>query len=272
MKKIGLLAGVGRLPVECAKAAKAMGIEVYAIGLLPEVDEELKAVATDYADISIGQLQAIIDCLKGNEITEVTMLGKVTKELLFGPNGMPLVMPDMRMLGLVMTLPNREDDTIMLSFVAELAKEGMKALDQTELIRPLMPLAGTITKLEPTEEQLKDMEFGLKMARMIGGIDVGQTAVVKNLAVMALEAIEGTDACIKRGGQLAKGGAVVAKAAKPKQDNRFDVPAVGTKTLESMIEVGAKALVIEAGKTLLVEKEKVVELAEANGITIVAME
>lgn len=272
MEKIGLLAGIGHLPVECAKAAKAMGIEVYAVGLLPGVAPELKDVTTGYADISIAQLQSVIDYLKENEITKVTMLGKVTKELLFGPNGMPIVMPDMRMLGLIMSLPSREDDAIMLAFVAELAKEGMEALDQTALLRPLMPKPGTITSLEPSDEQIKDMEFGLKMARTIGGLDVGQTAVVKKLAVMALEAIEGTDACIKRGGTLAKGGAVVAKAAKPKQDNRFDVPAVGVQTIESMIEVGAKALVIEAGKTLLVDKEQVVKMAEANGITIVAME
>lgn len=272
MEKIGLLAGVGKLPVECAKAARSMGIEVYAVGLLPGVDEELKEAATVYKDISIAKLQSIMKFLKSNGITKVTMLGKVTKELLFGPHGMPTVLPDLRMLKLIMTLPSRKDDAIMLTFVDELTKEGIEVLDQTKLIRPLMPEAGVITKKKPSKEQLKDMEFGLQMARAIGGMDVGQTVVVKKLAVMALEAIEGTDACIRRGGALAKGDAVVAKAAKPNQDNRFDVPAVGLQTIKSMIEVDAKALVIEAGKTLLVEKDKVVELAEANGITIVAME
>ena len=269
MEKIGLLAGVGRLPVECAMAAKAMGCEVYAVGLIPGVDEELKSCTAGYKDISIAQLQAIIDYLKENGVTKVTMLGKVTKEILYSGQH---VQPDLRMLSLIFTLPDRKDDTLMLSFVAELAKDGLEALDQTALIKPLMPAKGVLTKRQPTEDELKDMKFGMEMAREIGRLDVGQTAVVKQLGVMALEAIEGTDACIRRGGELARGGAVVAKVAKPKQDLRFDVPAVGMTTIESMIAVGAKALVIEAGRTLLVDKERVIELADANDITIAVME
>ena len=176
------------------------------------------------------------------------------------------------MLSLIFTLPDRKDDTLMLSFVAELAKDGLEALDQTALIKPLMPAKGVLTKRQPTEDELEDMKFGMEMAREIGRLDVGQTAVVKQLGVMALEAIEGTDACIRRGGELARGGAVVAKVAKPKQDLRFDVPAVGMTTIESMIAVGAKALVIEAGRTLLVDKDRVIELADANDITIAVME
>jgi len=133
-----------------------------------------------------------------------------------------------------------------------------------------MPHRGTITKREPTEEERQDIEFGLLIAKELGRLDIGQTVVVKNRAVMALEAIEGTDACIIRGGKLANGGAVVAKVAKPQQDNRFDVPTVGYKTIESMIEAGATALAIEADKTLLVERDKVIALAEEKGITIVA--
>lgn len=269
MEKIGLLAGVGRLPVECAMAAKAMGYEVYAVGLIPGVDDELKSCTAGYKDISIAQLQAIIDYLKENGVTKVTMLGKVTKEILYSGQH---VQPDLRMLSLIFTLPDRKDDTLMLSFVAELAKDGLEALDQTALIKPLMPAKGVLTKRQPTKDELKDMKFGMEMAREIGRLDVGQTAVVKQLGVMALEAIEGTDACIRRGGELARGGAVVAKVAKPKQDLRFDVPAVGMTTIESMIAVGAKALVIEAGRTLLVDKERVIELADANDITIAVME
>ena len=160
----------------------------------------------------------------------------------------------------------------MLAFVRELAKDGLEAFDQTALIRSLMPEPGVLTKRQPTEQELQDMEFGMRMAREIGRLDVGQTVVVKQQAVMALEAIEGTDACIRRGGELARGGAVVAKTAKPNQDLRFDVPAVGLKTMEIMVEVGAKALVIEAGRTLLVEQDKVIALAEAHDIAIAAME
>lgn len=160
----------------------------------------------------------------------------------------------------------------MLAFVKELAKDGLEVFDQTALIRSLMPAPGVLTKRKPTPQEQQDMEFGMKMAREIGRLDVGQTVVVKQQAVMALEAIEGTDACIRRGGELARGGAVVAKTAKPNQDLRFDVPAVGMKTMEIMVEVGASALVIEAGRTLFVEKDKVIALAEAHDITIVAME
>ena len=268
MEKVGLLAGVGRLPVECARAAKAMGYAVYAVALLPGVDPELETCPEGYTEINIARLGEIIAYLKENGITKVTMLGKVTKELLF--NGQHEQM-DARMMQLLMSLKDRKDDTIMLRFVEELAHEGMQAFDQTAMIRMLMPHHGTLTKREPTPAEHKDMEFAFRMAREIGRLDVGQTAVVKNMAVMALEAIEGTDACIERGGALARGGAVVAKVAKPEQDLRFDVPTVGRKTIETMIQVGAAALAIEADKTLLVEKAAVIALAEANDITIVAM-
>lgn len=269
MEKIGLLAGVGRLPVECARAAKSMGYEVYAVGLLPGVDAGLKEWAADYEDISVAHLQSIIDYLKSKGVTRVTMLGKVTKELLYSGRH---AAPDMRMLGLILTLPDRRDDTLMLAFVRELAKDGLEAFDQTALIRSLMPEPGVLTKRRPTEQELQDMRFGMRMARELGRLDVGQTVVVKQQAVMALEAIEGTDECIRRGGGLSRGGAVVAKTAKPNQDLRFDVPAVGVRTMEIMAEVGATALVIEAGRTLLVEQDKVVALAEAHDIAIAAME
>ena len=195
------------------------------------------------------------------------MIGKVTKELLYAHKAMP----DFKAMQILMSLPNRKDDTVMQALVKAVESTGAKVVNQTALIRPLMPAAGTLTKREPSAAERQDMEFGFRMAKEIGRMDVGQTVVVKDMAVMALEAIEGTDACISRGGKLAREGAVVAKVAKPQQDNRFDVPAVGRKTLETMIEVKAKALVIEANETLLVEREEVIKLADENGIAIVAM-
>jgi len=267
MERIGLLAGIGKLPVECARAAKAMGYEVYTVALLPETDPETADFSAEFKEISVAHLDAILNYLQEKEIKKVTVIGKVTKELLFNAK----ITPDARMMQLIMSLPDRSDDTIMMMFVRELAKCGMEAFDQTMLIRKLMPHRGTITKREPTAKEKQDMEFGFRMAKEIGRLDVGQTAVVKDLAVMALEAIEGTDACIERGGTLANGSAVIAKVAKPQQDNRFDVPTVGLKTIETMVSVKASALAIEADKTLLVEREKVLALAEANDITIVAM-
>ena len=267
MEKLGILAGTGKLPVECARAAKQLGYEVYAVGLLADSDPSIAQFAKDYQFISVAQLDSILNYLTTNQVKLVTMIGKVTKELLF--NG--AVQPDAHMLQLIMSLPDRRDDTIMMAFVRELARTGIQTFDQTKLIRKLMPRRGTITQREPTEREQQDMEFGFRIAKELGRLDIGQTVVVKNRAVMALEAIEGTDACIIRGGQLACGGAVIAKVAKPQQDNRFDVPTVGYRTIENMTKVGASALAIEAGKTLLVEREQMISFADAQGISIVAM-
>ena len=147
----------------------------------------------------------------------------------------------------------------------------MHVMDQTELIRPLLPEPGVLTKRKPTEKEWEDMRFGFRMAKELGRLDIGQTVVVKNRAVMALEAIEGTDACILRGGFLGKGGVIVAKTAKPAQDNRFDIPSVGTTTLTSMIHAGATGIVIEAGRTLLVDRKRTLAMAEEKGIVIVSM-
>ena len=267
MEKLGILAGAGKLPVECARAARQLGYEVYAVGLLPATDPAIAEFSAEFVSISVGQLEAILNYLQSKELRKVTMIGKVTKELLF--NG--AVIPDVKMLQLIMSLPNRNDDTIMMAFVMELAKAGMETFDQTALIRSLMPHRGTITKREPTDEERLDLEYGMRIAKELGRMDIGQTVVVKNRAVMALEAIEGTDACIKRGGQLAGGsGAVVAKVSKPAQDNRFDVPTIGYQTVECMVEAGATALAIEADKTLMVDRENTVALAEEHNISIVA--
>ena len=267
MKKIGLIAGVGRLPVEFARAARGMGVHVIGVGVLPEVDPELAQVAHTYESINIAKLDRIFKVFKREKVTEVTLLGKITKELVYAHRELP----DLRVLKIFSRIKNFSDDTLTLALVEELAAEGITVLDQTELLRPLMPAAGVLTRRQPTEAELADMRFGLAMAKQIGGLDIGQTVVVKNRAIMAVEAIEGTDACIRRGGQLGRGGVTVAKAAKPKQDMRFDVPGVGPDTVNSMIEAGAVALVIEAGKTLVVDRETMVAKADQHGITIVAM-
>lgn len=267
LEKLGLLAGVGKLPVEYARAASQSDYEVYAVALLDQTDPAIADFAKDFRHISVAHLEAILNYLKDNDIHLVTMIGKVTKELLFDGS----VLPDVKMLQLILSLPDRKDDTIMNAFVRELELIGCRTFDQTALIKKLMPPRGVLTRREPNESELQDMEFGFTIAKALGLLDIGQTAVVKSRAVMALEAIEGTDECIKRGGRLANGGAVVVKVSKPKQDNRFDVPTVGLKTIESMIEGGACALAIEADQTLLVEREKMIALAEEHGIAIVAI-
>ncbi len=244
-----------------------MGFAEVAIALVPGVDKQLMTVADRMYDISVGELDKILTTLTAERVSEVTMLGKVTKEVMF--NGQVRV--DNHMRRLLASLKDHSDDTIMLALVRELAAAGIGVLDQTALIRSLMPAAGVLSKRMPTEAEQGDMEFGFRIAKAIGGLDIGQTVVVKKRAVMAVEAIEGTDACIRRGGELGRGGVTVAKVAKPNQDMRFDVPGIGPDTILAMIEAGATALVIEAGKTLLVSRAEVLKLADDSGITIIAM-
>ena len=267
MEKIGLLAGVGKLPVEFARAASQSGYEVYAVALLEQTDPAVADFAKDFQRISVAHLEAILNYLQSNDIHQVTMIGKVTKELLF--NGK--IMPDVKMLELLLSLPDRNDDTIMMAFVRELEKIDCKTFDQTALIKQLMPSLGDLTRRIPTDAERSDMDFGFQVAKALGGLDIGQTVVVKNRAIMAVEAIEGTDECILRGGRLSNGGAIVVKVSKPKQDNRFDVPTVGVRTLEKMIEVGAVALAIEADQTLVVERDKLISLADEHNIAITAI-
>ena len=266
METLGLLSGIGHLPVDVAQSAKAMGYRVVAIGVVPGVDPGLAASVDASYDIHIGKLGKIIKKKKKNQVTKVTMIGKVTKEILYSEGA---IIPDFRAIKLLTSLPDRKDDTIMNAIVKELEEEKMAVMDQTLLIQPLLPAPGVLSKRKPTAEELEDIEFGFQVAKEIGRLDIGQTVVVKNKAVMAVEAIEGTDACILRGGTLGKG-VIVAKTAKPAQDNRFDMPSVGMRTIESMIAAGAAGIVMEAGRTLLVERERTLALADEHDMFVVA--
>ena len=175
-------------------------------------------------------------------------------------------------LSILNKLKNRKDDTIMLALVDELEKEGFTIVDQTTYLKPFMPAVGVLSKKQPTQEQWEDIKFGFELAKHMGGLDIGQTVVVKHKAAMAIEAIEGTDACIKRGGELGRGESVVVKTAKPDQDVRFDVPAVGRKTLQSMIDSGCTVLAVEAERTIFVEQEAVLDMANKKGIVICAVD
>ncbi len=264
---LGLISGIGHLPVDVAKAAKLQGYRVIAVAVVPDTDAELPAVVDKFYQIHIGKVGKILATLKDEGATQVTMIGKVTKETLYKSGA---IIPDLRTIKILASLPDRKDDTIMNALVRELEGEGLTVMDQTVLIQPLLPEPGVLTQRRPTKEEAADMDFGFKMAKEIGRLDIGQTVVVKKMAVMAVEAIEGTDACIKRGGLLGKGGVIVAKTSKPAQSRRFDMPSVGTTTLRTMIEAGATGLVVEAGKTLLVDREKTLAMADAHKITIVA--
>ena len=268
METLGLLAGIGHLPVDVAQSAKKLGYKVVAIAVVADTDPELPENADVFYTINVGKVGKILQTLKQHDVKNVTMIGKVTKEVLY-KNG--VMIPDLTTIRVLASLPDRKDDTIMNAIVKLIEDKGMHVMDQTVLIQPLLPEPGVLTKRKPTEQEWEDMRFGFRMAKELGRLDIGQTVVVKNRAVMALEAIEGTDACILRGGFLGKGGVVVAKTAKPAQDNRFDMPSVGTTTLTSMIHAGATGIVIEAGRTLLVDRKRTLAMAEEKGITIVSM-
>ena len=269
MAKVGLIAGIGNLPVEFMRAAQHEGYEVVVISVVTEGAPEVQAEADAYYQISVFKSDTVIKTFLKEGVTDVTMLGKVTKEHLYKKI---TTIPDMRTIKLLNRLRNRKDDTIMLAIVEELEKEGLAVADQTKYMRSLMPPVGVMTMRKPTEVEQLDIEFGFTLAKQMGALDIGQTVVVKEQAAMAIEAIEGTDECIKRGGALGREGAVVVKTAKPNQDVRFDVPAVGMKTLESMITGNCKVLAMEAKRTIFVEQEAVLQKANELGIVICAVE
>ena len=269
MAKVGLIAGIGNLPVEFMRAAQHEGYEVVVISVVTDGAPELQAEADAYYQISVFKSDTVIKTFLKEGVADVTMLGKVTKEHLYKKI---TTIPDMRTIKLLNRLRNRKDDTIMLAIVEELEKEGLSVADQTKYMRSLMPPVSVMTNRKPTEVEQLDITFGFTLAKQMGALDIGQTVVVKEQAAMAIEAIEGTDECIKRGGALGREGAVVVKTAKPNQDVRFDVPAVGMKTLESMIAGNCKVLAIEAKRTIFVEQEAVLQKANELGIVICAVE
>ena len=267
MATVGLLAGIGKLPVTFLREAKRLGERVVTIAVVDAVEPELAQESDQFYQIKITKLGSILKTLQREGVTEATMLGKVTKEILYGNLGIP----DWRALQFLRRVRDRKDDTIMLALVDELADIGVTVLDQTRYLTPLMPTPQVFTKRQPTAAEWDDIRFGFALAKQIGALDIGQTVVVARQAAMAIEAIEGTDACIIRGCALARQGAVVVKTAKPQQDVRFDVPAIGLTTLHSLLEHKGAVLAIEAQRTLFVEQDEVIALADQKGVAICAV-
>lgn len=265
MKKLGLIAGMGELPKAIAIEARQKGFHVTAVALEPLADSSLSSYVDDIRWINVGRLGEIIDSLKHSALSEVVMAGKVPKALLYKSR----IMPDLRAIKLIMTLKDRSDDAIMLAIMREMEMEGIKLLNTTDFCSGMLVNRGVLTKKGPTDEEWDDIRFAWRIAKEIGRLDIGQTVVVKNRAVMAVEAIEGTDEAIKRGGYYANEGAVVVKTSKPQQDMRFDVPVVGIDTLRTMMEVKARVLALETGKSILLRKDEFIRGAEDAGISVV---
>ncbi len=266
MNKIGIIAGSGIFPQECAKAAKQKGLAVIAVAHEGETREDLAQWVDAIFWVKVGQLGKIISIFKEQGVNDALMVGGIKKTRLFGG-----AMPDLRGAAFLAKMALKKDDSMLRAIADELAGEGIIVKESTLFLESLLAPAGVLTKRKPSRDERKDVEFGWQMAKEIGRLDIGQTVVVKDRAILAVEAIEGTDEAIRRGSRLCKEGAVVVKICKPNQDFRFDLPAVGRETVRAMQETKAACLAIEAEKTIMFEREAVVGDADRAGIAIVAL-
>ena len=262
--KYGLIAGNGQFPYLVIDGARKAGASLAVIALKEETDTRINDLAENVAWIGIGQLGRMISFFKKEGVTQAILAGHVKHVQIFSD-----VMPDMRMVKMLWNLPRRNTDALIGGIAGEFAKEGIEIIDSTFFMQEHLAPSGVLTKRKPSDLEQKNIEYGLQIANTIAGLDLGQTVVVRGKACVAVEAMEGTDAAIRRGGELAKGKLTVIKVAKPDQDMRFDVPVVGLTTIESMIAAGATCLSITAGKTLIFDREEMIALANSHKISIV---
>ncbi len=265
--QVGLIAGSGELPLILCRDAKERGCRVVAIALEDLAAPGIEGLADVTRWLGVGRLGDIIATLKSYRVTEALMVGKVPKSLLYKKK----VTPDIRAMKLLFSLKERSDDALLRALAGELEKEGIRLLDTASFSPHLLTPEGVLSMRKPTKDEWKDIEYGWKIAKEIGRLDIGQAVVVKERAVTAVEAIEGTDEAILRGGSYAKGGGVVVKVSKPQQNMKLDVPVVGMNTLSSMVKVKATVLALEAGRSIMVGRDQMLSMAEAEGIAIVGV-
>lgn len=263
---IGLIAGNGRLPLLFAHNARRLGYRVSAVALKGEADPSLERAVDRIHWVALGQLGRLIKAFKQDGVRQAVMIGGVKKTHLFSD-----IRPDLRSLALLRRVTLRKDDPLQRAIAAELEEEGIRIREPTFGLDGLLVEKGTLTRRGPTRREWGDIEFGWEMAKTVGSLDIGQCVVVKDRVVVAVEAVEGTDEAIRRGAALARGGAVVVKRFKLHQDPRFDLPAVGPQTIQTMVESGASALAVEAGKALLLDREEALAAADKAGIAVVGM-
>ena len=264
-KKFGLIAGSDELPLIFAREAVKMGENVIAIAIEDYTSPEIEKVVKTYW-VQGGEFRKIIEILKSEKIQRAVMQGKIPQSIIFS---------DLRFDNMAETIlkeaSNRQTQALLGAIANELEKYGITLLDARTYLTPVIAVEGTLTEREPDEREWKDINFGKKVLEVTGSLDIGQSVVIKNQAILALEAIEGTDSAIKRGAILGKGKVTVVKMAKPNQDMRFDLPVIGLKTIEMMAGCGATVLAIEAGKTVILNGEEVINKANSAGISVVAI-
>lgn len=261
-----MIAGNGRFPFLVLEGARSQGIEMAVIAIKEEASPELEKMAKRLHWVSLGELSKAIELMQSEGVTRAVMAGQVKHNKIFSA-----IRPDWKLAKLLFSLPRKNTDSLIGAVAKVLEDEGIQLVDSTLFLKPLLPEAGVLTKRAPNAEEAADIEYGLGLARPIAEMDIGQTVVIADRACVAVEAMEGTDETIARAGRFATGkNLVVVKVSKPRQDMRFDVPVIGLPTVESMKSAGATALAIDATRTLLFDREKLIELADAAGIAIQA--
>jgi DUF1009 family protein len=265
--KLGLIAGNGRFPFLVLDAARTLGHDVTVIAVNDEAFDDLEPYARARGAalhwVALGHLGKALAILKECGATHAVMAGQVKHTKIFS------VVPDLTMVSVIRRLRARNTDAVIAAVVDVVREHGIELLDSTAFLAPLLARAGVLTRRAPSDVEQADLEFGYQMADVIAGVDIGQTICVKDRAVIAVEAMEGTDETITRAGRLARGPFAVVKVAKPKQDMRFDVPVAGVATIEVMKAAGATVLSVDAGKTLMVDGDAIIAAADNAGISIV---
>jgi hypothetical protein len=271
------LAGWGDYPLVIAESLQRQGCQTYCLGMIGHADPALAQRCHDFRWIGLAKMGRAIRYFKRHGVTEVMMAGKIHKTLLFQPWMWLRALPDWRTLKAALPhfLTRRKDcrdDSLLRTIVAEFAADGIRFSPPTDFAPELLVDPGQLTRRGPSRWQWKDIGFGWTIAKEMGRLDIGQSVAVKDQAVLAVEAIEGTDACIRRAGALCPaGGFTVVKVAKPDQDMRFDVPTIGIGTLHSIVEAGGRVLAVEAHRTIVVDQPEAVDFANRHGLVIVAV-
>lgn len=266
MSRLGLIAGNGRFPLLFVEAAQAAGIEIVVVAHQGETREDIADCVADVTWVRVGELGKIITTFKDAGITQAVMAGGIFKS-----GALTTLQPDERGMAFISRLPSLKDDVILRGVAQELESEGVTIVESTRLLPGLVPQQGVLTKTAPDPKQWQDIRLGVEVAKEIGRWDIGQSVVVKRGTVFAVEGVEGTNATIRRGGELSGPGIVIVKVSKPQQDLRFDVPTVGRETIQEMQLVQAQVLAVEADKTLMLDKSAVVRDADEAGICVVAV-
>lgn len=267
MEKIGLIAGNKKFPILFSQAAKKRNYYVVAVAIKGDTLAELKKYVDKIYWIGLDEFSRLFEIFKNEGLTRIVMAGQINPSRLFSKE----LQKNREIKELLESIKDKKADTIFGAVAQKLNDFGFQLMDSTTLVEELLPKKGTLTKREPTFAEWEDVYFGWELAREIAYLDIGQTVAVKNKAIVAVEALEGTDNLIKRAGRIAQEGITVAKVSKPKQDMRFDIPVVGLNTVKNLIKVKARCLAIEAGKTLFIDKAESIQLADKKGIAIVAV-